>query len=270
MPNKPSVSPQSVSTSSVNFTVEPEVWWMMTSLEIEGIQALYQDMLGETLFRGARSVKGWVPYMFPNAGPLLDGEKEKSRLDLPQHGTGRRNPWELTELLQDEWIIKQRFDFGKSEWYPYEWSVINTTEAIRSWVNIIHDIHNHGVKSMPISTGLHPYFRVPESDKSAIKWEFEWGKKVAETVEEWSDDWTVTFENPHPEKPFSVIIPGLGRLELTASKDYKKFWVWSLKDKDFVCIEPVMWDEWAIVNSPVIIKPGHTNRNSLKIELFQD
>lgn len=270
MPNKPSVSPQSISTSSVNFTVEPEVWWMMTSLEIEGVQTLYQDMLEETLFKGARSVKGWIPYMLPNAGPLLDEEKERSWFNLPQHGTGRINPWELTKIDNHAWIITQRFDFEKSVWYPFQWTVINTIEATRNWVNIIHDVHNHGVKSMPIASGLHPYFRVPESDKSAIGWDFEWGKKVAETVEEWSDDETVTFENPNLGKPFSVIIPGLGRLELTASKDYKKFWVWSLKDKDFVCIEPVMWDEWAIVNDPVIIEPGETNRNFLKIELFQD
>jgi len=232
---------ESLWSQSIEVQVMPGRWGLIKSIKIWGVEILYQDMYDETLLDTSKSVKGWIPYMFPNAWPLTDEEKSTSWLDLPQHGIARISPWKRITINESQRSIQQE-----------------------------HNISNRWEKDMPISSWLHPYFRVPQGNKSDIKWDFPWGKSIQDQVDIWSNDWTVSFENPTPWQPFSVIIPGLGRLELTASKDYKTFWVWSLPGKDFVCIEPVMWDEWAIANNPVIIKPWESNRNYMRINLFQD
>ena len=52
-----------------------------------------------------------------------------------------------------------------------------------------------------------------------------------------------------------VIIPDLGTLIIDASKEYEKIWIWSIPEKDFICIEPVMRDEGGLVNNPQKIDP---------------
>lgn len=261
---------ETMSSQSVEVEIFPQRWWLIKSIKIWGVEILYQDMYGETLLHEEKNVKGWIPYMFPNAGPLTDKQKSISWLNLPQHGIARISPWKEITINKSEKSIQQEFFFDETSWYPHKWTITNIIKDRPNGVEIIHDIYSRSKKDMPISSWLHPYFRVPEGDKSKIKWDFSWGEKIQEQVDIWSNDWTISFENPNPWEPFSVIIPGLGRLELAASKDYKIFWVWSLPEKDFVCIEPVMWYEWAIVNNPVIIKSWKSNRNYMKIDLFQD
>ena len=261
---------ETMSSQSIEVEVLPERWWLIKSIKIGWIEILYQDMYDETLLDTSTSVKWGIPYMFPNAGPLTEKEKSTSWLDQPQHGFARTSPWKRNEINKSPRTIQQDFAFVSTPWYPHTWKVVNQIKDEPNGVKITHKISNHWDTAMPIASGLHPYFRVPEWNKSAIKWDFPWWNKIAEEVKNWSNDGTVTFDNPDPGKPFSVIIPGLGRLELTASSDYKKFWVWSLPGKDFVCIEPVMWDEWMIANNPIILGRNESNTSSLKIDLFQD
>jgi len=261
---------EAMSSQSIEVEVFPGRGWLIKSIKIGWVEILYQDMFDETLLDTSKSVKGWIPYMFPNAGPLTNKEKEKSGINLPQHGIARVSPWTRNSKNKSPRTIQQDFVFTETPEYPYSWNIKNFISDEPNGVKIVHVIWNNWETNMPIASWLHPYFRVPQGKKEEIIWNFPWGDKISKEVESWSNDGTVTFENPHPGKPFSIIIPGLGRLELTASADYKKFWVWSLPGKDFVCIEPVMGDEWMIANNPVIIEPGKTNSSSLRINLFQE
>ena len=40
-----------------------------------------------------------------------------------------------------------------------------------------------------------------------------------------------------------------------------------MKDKAFVCIEPVVWDEWNIVKNPIILKPKEKFESFFEIKL---
>jgi len=237
---------------------------IITSIKIKAVEILYQDMYEETLLDYSKSVKWWIPYMFPNAWPLNANEKESSWLDLPQHWIWRINQWTKLDSSK-KWEYVQEFRFEKSKDYPFNWTVKNTTKLLDDWVEIMHEIENKSVKNMPISTWLHPYFRIPEWKKEEIQFNFIWWKEVEKLVNIWSNDGTITFENPW--KPFKVNIPWLWTLTIEVSSQYKKFWVRSLPWKDFICIEPVMWNEWAIANNPVIVEPWSTNVNYMKIFL---
>jgi len=238
-------------------------WGIITSIKIKVTELLYQDMYDETLFDDSKSVKWWIPYMFPNAWPLNDVEKEKSWFKLPQHWTWRINKWEKIDSLP--WEYKQKYNLKSSEIFPYEADVFNTIKIEGEWVNILHEVINNSDIELPISTWLHPYFRVPLWNKEDIEWNFKWWNTIKESVDIWSNDWTISFDNPW--KPLDIFIPWLWNLIIEVSEDYKKFWVRSLPNKDFICIEPVMWNEWSIVNNPVIVSPWDKNINFMKIAL---
>jgi len=64
-----------------------------------------------------------------------------------------------------------------------------------------------------------------------------------------------------------INIPGLGILIFNIDKGYKRIWIWSQTDKDFICIEPVMRDKGGLVNDPEKIKPGETFSATFNLNL---
>ena len=55
-----------------------------------------------------------------------------------------------------------------------------------------------------------------------------------------------------------IVIPDLGIIVIDVSMEYEKIWIWSLPDKDFICMEPVMRDEGSLVSNPVMVKAGES------------
>ncbi len=254
---------ETISFGDNELSIFPDRWGIITSIKLKWTELLYQDMYDETLMDYSKSVKWWIPYMFPNAWPLTDLEKEISWFNLPQHGTWRINTW--NKISSNKWIYVQKYNLNDYNIFPFYAEVENTINLNESWINISHKILNNSDNSLPISTWLHPYFRVPFGDKSEIEWKFKGWDYVKSNIDIWSNDWTITFDNPFT--PLEINIPGLWTIVIEVSSSYKKFWVRSLPNKNFVCIEPVMWDEWNIVNNPKLIKPWCLDISFMKIDL---
>lgn len=242
----------------------PERGGHIVSIVIDWVEILYQDMYNETLFDLSKSIRWWIPYMFPNAWKLTEEQNQKLWTNLPQHWIWRISKWEILKI-KENWKISQKFEFKWDDRFPYIWEIINNIEIINSWVKITHEIINTWEKTFPISTWLHPYFRVPEWKKDEIKWKFDWWEEVKKQIDSWANDKPISFDNPWT--PLKVFISGLWELTIEVSTDYKKFWVRSIPWKDFVCIEPVMNDVWWIVDKPVEIKQWEKNINYMKISL---
>lgn len=252
-PDSPQILLQKWDTE-VSFT--PGLGWHIDSCKINGVEIFYP------FFGDSNKPKGGMPYMFPNAGPLSEEQKESSGLNLPQHGFGRISKWESNS---ETW--EQRFMFSETPEFPYSGEVTLTVEIYddRS-VTFFQKIKNTWEKALPLSTWLHPYFRVPLWNKDDIIWDFEGWENVVSDREIWKNAGTGMYEAPE-NKIISFSIPGLGNIELELSEDYKRFWVWSMKDKDFVCVEPVMKDSGGIVTNPTLVAPWETNMNFMKISL---
>ena len=223
---------------------------------INGVEILYPFFWDEA------KPKGGMPYMFPNAGPLTDTEKQISGFLLEQHGFGRRSHWELEEPSGDQ-ILR----FSASESFPFSGEV---RLRIKIWekgeVRFIQKIKNTGKNALPLSTGLHPYFRIPKGNKDEIIWNFVGAEEVVSEKETWKNGGTGKYEMPSNGQ-IQVMIPEIGTLQLDSSSRYKKFWVWSMKDMDFVCIEPTMGDEGAIVHNPFLLQAWQEREDFLEISL---
>lgn len=236
----------------------PERGGIITSLKLNGKEVLYLDQ--ETFQNREVNVKGGIPVLFPNAGPMPDETKTEELKNLKQHGFARESKWDyqkgangFTETLSS--------DEKSKEVYPYDFRLsLNGSFEENGSFTVAQTVENHEKeKEMPISSGFHPYFKVQSSEKKNIKFDFPGGEKVEEQIEKWANGKAVSIENTGDD--MKVNIPELGTLVFKISKEYKRLWVWSMKGKDFVCIEPFMRGEGGIVLDPEIIKPGE------KIEL---
>lgn len=240
----------------------PETWGHISSCIINWVEIFHPQ------FADPKKPKWGMPYMFPNAWPLNDQQKEDSWLNLEQHGFGRVSIWKEV----NEWV--QELDFEPTVDFPHTGKVTNKIKITDDGSVIFHhSVSNLWDKEMPISTGLHPYFNIPKGDKSSVEWRMQWWDKISNDINLWSNDWTWSYDVPKDWK-IVFFIPNIWEITLELSKEYSKFWVWSLNDKkgekDFVCVEPVMNDEWWIADAPIMVAPWDTNHNTMKISLKND
>ena len=69
--------------------IAPERGGLLTSFSVDNTEIFYLDR--ETFNDVIKNVRGGIPLLFPNAGPLKGG-----LYNLPQHGFVRKMPWKVT------------------------------------------------------------------------------------------------------------------------------------------------------------------------------
>ncbi len=147
----------------------PERGGIITSLKLQGKEVLYLD---EATFEDPKmNVRGGIPILFPNAGPIDSPQFPH----LLQHGFARTTPWQsekgkegFTEILLSSIDTKKVFP------YEFKLSVSGQFKSDGSFT-ITESVENTGKETMPISMGLHPYFKVPRNSKRDIKFNFRGG-----------------------------------------------------------------------------------------------
>lgn len=241
----------------------PERGGIITSLKLNGQEILYLD---QDTFKDINvNVKGGIPILFPNAGPIPDNMKTEALKNLKQHGFVRNSKFNSIKKIN---VFNESLssDLKTKEVYPYDFklSIDGHFEKDNSF-SIIQTVENIGENEMPISSGFHPYFKVSSEEKKNIKFNFKGGDYIKDQFEKWSNNEYVSIENPN--EPIEIVIPNLGVILLNFSKEYKRIWVWSMEGKDFICVEPVMQDVGGIITDPEKIKPNSTHFSSINILL---
>lgn len=178
---------------------------------------------------------------------------------VDSHLRGNDGKTQLTQSLSSTDIPNM---FG----YEWSWTIENTITLSDEWIDLIYSIANNSDKELPISWWLHPYWNIPLWDKSDIEWDFACGDIIARDIDNWSHGGTTRIDTPD-DGFVRFTIPGVGTIELQLSREFHRLWIWSLPDKNFVCVEPVMWDDGAIVRDPMRIPAGGKSESVVKISL---
>jgi D-hexose-6-phosphate mutarotase len=239
----------------------PKRGGIITSIKFKGKEILYFDK--ETFQNLKMNVRGGIPILFPNFGPI-------ESLDFPglkQHGFARDSSKWITIKNQNSFKEVLISDSESKKSYPYNFklTVSGKFEEDNS-ITLKQEVENLDAnKELPISMGLHPYFKVQDIEKRNIKFNCEDGKYIEDQVEPWSNGNDIYINNPNTL--IKVTLPKIGILTIKASPEYKKIWIWSLPEKDFICIEPVMREKGGLVNNPKIIKPKAIFSASINISL---
>lgn len=251
---------QKISTEVGEVSYFPERGGIITSLKLKGKDIFYLD---QSTIDSAGPVRGGIPILFPNAGEI---ESREFPL-LARHGFARNMPW---QSAQSENSFTESLSATEEtvKLFPYNFrltvqGVLNTNGSF----TLTQSVENlEKEKPMPLSMGLHPYFKVSSDEKKNIKFHFDGGKEIEEKLDIWANGGTVSIANL--DGPLHIIFPEIGEMILHYSKEYERILVWSEEGKDFVCIEPVMRDPGGLVTNPHMVNPGEVYTGSISIEPF--
>jgi len=221
----------------------PERGGIITSLKLFGREILFLNE--ETLLDDTKNVRGGIPILFPQAGPLPEG----SLYPLKQHWFARNMPWKH-EWNENEMRMYLESDSSTLKMFPYSFSLELLAKFPKEWVfSLVLKISNTWKTPIPISPWLHPYFSIANIQKEHLHLSWDEGELEDFSFLTWE---TVLLDNPWILK---LHYDDGNILELDYSSFFKQVWVRSEDGKDFVCIEPIYGSEWSLLKAPFLLEP---------------
>lgn len=236
------------STSSAALEVVPERGGIITSWTIGGRELLYLD--AERFSQPELTVRGGIPILFPICGNLPDNlySYGGQSYHLKQHGFARDLPWQVTATdtleaaaLTLELASSQQTQQG----YPFEFQLRFTYELQGHSLTLRQRHTNLSERPMPFASGLHPYFSV--GNKAQLQFEIpasHYQDQRSQIQQSFSgfdfevDEIDVAFQ-PLSGQSAQVIDPERGLcLSLDYDPVYSTLVFWTIKGKDYYCLEP--------------------------------
>jgi galactose mutarotase-like enzyme len=221
---------------------------MLTGFSVGGREVLYLDRA--TFDDPAANVRGGVPVLFPSPGKLAgDAWARDGRSGhLKQHGFARNRAWEVSATGTDEgaWAaLTLRADEGTRAQYPWDFVATFTYRLRGRAVGIEMRVENHGETPMPFGVGFHPYFAVPEAAKAGARIPTRatraFDNKEKREVAFAGFDLTAAEVDLHLHDhggSEAALVLGDATITLTGSPELTHWVVWTLRGRDFVCLEP--------------------------------
>lgn len=242
---------QRISSSDGSYMeVIPERGGIITRLGFKGNDILYLDE--ETLMDTSKNVRGGIPVLFPICGNLQDGKyiARNKEYYMKQHGFARLLPWK-TESIEDcddhgSMTIELEDSNYTYSLYPFHFKLSYRYTINEDSLVIESTYMNRDEKDMAFYAGFHPYFSVSSKENIEIGIPSE---KYLEAVEKSISEGKIDFSRDEVnavyyslDKNSCYIKDKLKKTEIEINFDsiYKYVVVWSLKGKDFVCVEPWM------------------------------
>jgi len=258
-------------TTQSQVSVVPERGGIITHWQMQGQDIFYLDT--ERFKDPALSVRGGIPLLFPICGNLpddaytLNGQTYK----LPQHGFARTSPWEVTQQSTSDGAsvtVTLKSSDATRKVYPFDFE-LNYIYTLKGNTLELRQRHtNLSQESMPFSTGIHPYFAVSDKSKLAIALPSDqYQIKGDATLQSFPG--TFDFDSEEIDFAFvnltgqsATVVDSDRQLKLTIGFDahYAVLVFWTVKGKDFYCLEPWTGPRNAMNtgNHLLTVAPGET------------
>jgi galactose mutarotase-like enzyme len=237
------------SSAQSRLEVVPERGGIITSWCVQGQELLYLD--AERFANPSLTVRGGIPILFPICGNLPDNSYTYNGQDytLKQHGFARDLPWEVTDSVTQaraSLTLVLNSNEQTRAVYPFECQLAFTYQLLGNSLEIRQRYTNYSTEQMPFSTGLHPYFRT--LDKTQLKFEIpatQFQDQQTKTIYPFTGNFD--FNNDEIDVAFrqlgdcsATATDSSRQLQLQLSWDntYSTLVFWTVKGKDFYCLEP--------------------------------
>jgi galactose mutarotase-like enzyme len=229
--------------------VVPERGGIITRWRIQGQEIFYLDT--ERFANPDLSVRGGNPILFPICGNIPDNTYTHNgqQYTLKQHGFARDLPWEVTDQVTEDkaslTLVLNSNEKTRAV-YPFDFQVQFTYELQGNTLEIRQQYKNLSSTSLPFSTGFHPYFLT--NDKAALKFEIpsqQYQDQISKEIHPFDgnfdfnrDEIDVAFKQLTSQS--AAVIDNSRKLKLTLDygNKYPILVFWTLKGKDFYCLEP--------------------------------
>jgi galactose mutarotase-like enzyme len=221
---------------------------MLTSFRVGDVDVLYLDEA--TLRDPTKNVRGGNPVLFPSPGKLAGDAwaRDGKQGSLKQHGFARNLPWSIERLgTEGAASVTLRLDANeetRAAW-PWEFHLAYTYTLRGPAVHIEQRIENGGDSPMPFGAGFHPYFHVPQAEKAHARIPTRATRAFDNTRKETIDfsglDLTRDEVDLHlvdHGSSSAELVWGERRVTVEGSPEFGRWVIWTLKGRDFVCLEP--------------------------------
>lgn len=259
--------------------VVPERGGIIKRWVVQGQEILYLDT--ERFAQPELSIRGGIPILFPICGNLPDNvyTYDGKQYTLKQHGFARDLAWEVQQTPTQEASLSVVLNSNEQTFsvYPFDFQLGFTYQLVGNSIIINQSFSNHSQQAMPFSCGFHPYFLTP--DKTQL--EFEIPARVYQdqkTKEIQSFDGSFDFKRDEIDVAFrqlsarsATVTDRDRRLKLTLDYDdiYSTLVFWTLKDKDYYCLEPWSAPRNALNTGEnlTVLAPGASKSASIRLRV---
>jgi galactose mutarotase-like enzyme len=229
--------------------IVPDRGGLATRWQVENQEIFYFD--AERFANPELSVRGGIPILFPICGNLPDNQYtfNDETYSLKQHGFARDLPWQVvgqdTEDAASLTLELTSSEATRSR-YPFDFKLSFTFKLHGHILDLHQQFTNLTDQPMPFSTGLHPYFLVEE--KSQLIFDIpatEYRNHLTGDIEAFSGNFD--FKQDEIDLAFhgltahtaTITDTHLKRsLTLSWSQDYTRLVFWTVKGKNYYCLEP--------------------------------
>ncbi len=196
------------------------------------------------------SVRGGNPILFPICGNMPDNAYtyDGKTYQLKQHGFARDLPWQVVDQSAETGaslsVSLSSSDFTR-EGYPFEFQVIFTYILQGNKLTIEQEFENKSDKPMPFAVGFHPYFTV--ADKEKLEIQIPGAEYFDKARTSYTFDGNLDFNQEEIDIAFEQLSAQVAtvtdrdqqlRLTLDWNQNFSTLVFWTVKDKDFYCLEP--------------------------------
>ncbi len=237
-------------TTNTQLEVVPERGGIITRWCVQGKEILYID--SQRFADPQSSVRGGVPILFPICGNLPNNTytHQNQEYNLKQHGFARDLSWKAMGIVTEEGV-KLRLTLNSNQQtkavYPFDFNLSFTYKIQGNSLEIQQYYANESeTESLPFSYGFHPYFLT--HDKSQLEFQIpavEYQDQKTQKIQSFNgsfdfsrDEIDVAFK--HLSGKSATVIDKARKLQLKMDYDetYSTLVFWTLKGKEFYCLEP--------------------------------
>ncbi|ACK70663.1 Aldose 1-epimerase [Gloeothece citriformis PCC 7424] len=251
--------------------VVPERGGIITRWKVQGQDILYLDE--ERFTNPQLSVRGGIPILFPICGNLPDNifNYQGQTYTLKQHGFARDLPWTVTKEETDE-SARLTLVLSSNEQtlavYPFEFELTFIYQLQGDELYIFQSIKNNSSDKMPFSAGFHPYFWT--KDKSKLTFDIP-GSQYYDHLSKQTHPFSGQFDLTQDE--IDVAFKSITRSNAIVKDNERQFQItliysglystlvfWTVKGKEYVCLEPWSAPRNALNTGEQLdyIEPGET------------
>ncbi len=229
--------------------IVPERGGIVTSWQINGQEIFYLDK--ERFTDPTLTVRGGNPILFPLCGNVVDNTYTHNGkpYTIKQHGFARELPWTvINQSTTDGASLTLGLNSNDQTRavYPFEFELAFTYTLKGDTLTLSQRFTNHSTEPMPFSVGFHPYFAV--SDKTALQIQIpssEFYDQRAKVSQAYTGNFD--FELDEIDVAFTELSSHVAvvtdptkdlKLTFSFSPDFSTVVFWTVKGKDFYCLEP--------------------------------
>lgn len=257
-------------------SVVPEKGGIVTEWRWQNQDIFYLDR--ERFQDPKLSVRGGIPLLFPICGNLVNDtyEYKGKTYKLAQHGFARNLPWEVTQESREEKAsitVSLKSNAETLLVYPFDFELDFIYTIKGNTLELVYRHRNLSDQSMPFATGIHPYFYV--ADKSQLSFEIpatEYQAKGDTNKQQFTGEFD--FNREEIDVAFTNLSANIAtvtdknrqlKLSIEYDQHYSTLVFWTVKNKDFYCLEPWSSPRNALNTGEklLIAEPGETKETKI-------